>query len=181
MYPITTVTVIGENEMLDAGKMYLRRRQVIFITAYLIMLCTIAAGTIQLYAVFRKVNVPGVVAVVLALAGVLYYAFGAPALYKKRIKKEFLRIGERRVVRDFYEDHMQSRVECANASGDESINYSLLTKVIETDKYFFIFVSKNTYVLTAKKELSEDSVVAIRSLLSSALPPKKYKLKTRDA
>lgn len=73
----------------------------------------------------------------------------------------------------FHSDRFSISSSLNGYSGQATMEYSMLVKVYETSRYFFIFQTRNQAYIVDKSTIAAEGALEIRSRLSSALG-KKY-------
>lgn len=107
-------------------------------------------------------------AVAIGLNYFLYYGF--PKLQFKFLQK--MQNIEQKYT--FYDDFMTAICDEENFRGQTELKYTVIPKVIETSKYFFVFQASNQAYLVDKSTIENGTAEEIREKLSSFVPKKKY-------
>ena len=74
----------------------------------------------------------------------------------------------------FKDDELLISSNSNDISGNSLINYSIIKKVYETEKMFYLYINPRIAYLVDKTNIENGSVMDIRNLLTSKLQPKNY-------
>lgn len=172
-YPIHTETKIGEEEIAACNNLILGRTQRVLVPIFAVITVLFTALVIwlQTQGAARPRNWVYVGLLVLIL---LYYAFGTKLVVRRSAKKAAEQLGERKLICDFYEDRIETEVEGEKVSANETYDITLLTKVFETEDFFFPALGRS-YIPVGKAGLTAEETDALRELFKAHVPEKKYK------
>ena len=175
MFPIVVENNLGEKELMALNKIVLNKNRWLMP----VMIAIIAVCGLLIYLVERQITAELIwCACVVVLCTLWVYVF-APLITKHSVKKQQARLGERRVTAEIYEDRFHFTVSGDNFNGDETVNFSSLLSVTETDEYFFAFFHKLAAHIIDKSNLSPDEIGTVRVVLQNAVAPKKYKMRCK--
>ena len=174
MFPITTVTRLNEEELTKANMLAIKRRQRLTLPITIILFVIYLGIMAYSHIKGAPVTPVEIVCIIVLIFYILYFALILPLVVKRNVKKVIEKGGERTMTAVFEEDKFSVSVEGEKMNGSESILYSVITEVSETEGYFYPQFSRSMLIVS-KQGLSEEQTAALRQALCRYLPAGKYR------
>ena len=109
--------------------------------------------------------------VVFADAFLLWTWLGAPRLAYKKYVKNGSTVNEY----CFEDESMTVRSQGGKITGETTLLYTTLYKIVESRKYFILFLNRGQAFVVNKESISEDDATALRTKLYHLFGKKKYR------
>lgn len=175
MFPIKVRTVLDEKAMMKFNGLVMCKRVVAMFIVSVVMFTAAVAVLVWSYLVTGRIAIPLAI-MTLGLIAAIVLTLLMPALARRSIRRSLEKNGESECLYEFYEDHFAGDFANKLSSGHAEHSYSTITKAVENNRYFFLFINRTTAHVVDKSGMSADQAIALRGAIKNFVPEKKYKL-----
>ena len=174
-FPIVISSEVGERELLALNRTVYKNRRIAVIVIYSILLGTLILTQAILFALTREIMPFTAACSAFLLLVLLYELFLFPLVVRTIVRKQLAKLGVQQVTTEIYGDCLVEHTVSKSGASDQRFQYAALVKAVETEDYFFLYMTKLSAFILDKRRMTFDQAAVIRNLLTSALPGR-YKI-----